>query len=86
MMYDFQDFSIDLTKAIDVEPFDNRPDYYGVIFKTTTERFRFQVIHNLFMGYRIYIYDDNGYMRDIPFHKGTQGFLPEGIEITWKQK
>ncbi len=84
MMYDFQDFSVDLSIAMEVEQFNQKPDYYGIIFKVRTEKFRFQLIHNLLMGYRIYIYDDNGYLRDIPFHKGTVGFLPDGIKVTWK--
>jgi len=83
MTFDFQDFSIDLTKAIQIESFDET-DYCGIIFKMADVRFRFQVIHNKLMGYRIYIYDDNGHLQDIPFHKGTAGFLPDGIKITWR--
>lgn len=84
MMYDFQDFSIDLTNAIEAETFDNVKDYYGVIFKSVTEKFKYQIIHNLLMGYRIYIYGE-GHLRDMPFHRGTQWFLPEEIKITWKK-
>jgi hypothetical protein len=87
MKYDFHDFSIDLSDAVEVDRFDDRPHYYGVIFRVatkTTDKFKYQLIHNLSMGYRLHIYDGEGHMRDIPFHSGTESFLPEGIDVKWK--
>lgn len=84
MHYDFHDFSIDLSDAIEVERFDDRPHYYGVIFKVVDDKMRYQLIHNLLMGYRFHIYDGMGHMRDIPFSKKTQDFLPEGIVVIWR--
>jgi hypothetical protein len=83
MICSFQDFLMDLSAASEVESFDEK-DYYGIIFKMSNLKFQFQVIHNRLMGYRIYIYNNNGHLQDIPFHKGTVGFLPDGIKVQWK--
>lgn len=146
MKYDFQNFSIDLSEAVEIERFDDRPHYYGVIFKENNKFspppgptecrhrmgccdpyarscgdcygsvdgsakcphrkivksypkwnclhcdgegelpkiFQYQIIHNLYMGYRLLISDGEGYVRDIPFNKWTAGMLPKGINIQWK--
>lgn len=86
MHYDFQDFSIDLSEAIEIDHFNDRPHYYGVIFKVAEGKMKYQLIHNILMDYRIYIYDGEGHMKDIPFHRGTEDFLPEGVKINWKDK
>ena len=85
MIYDFQDFSVNLISAIKIKLFDDKPHYYGVIFKVHNDNMNYQLIHNILMGYRLHIYNDYGYMKDLPFHKETEKFLPDNIKIEWKK-
>ena len=47
---------------------------------------KYQLIHNLHLGYRLLMNEDEGNVRDLPFHQGTEGFLPEGVSVEWKVK
>lgn len=52
-------------------------DYYGVIFHV--EGVKYEVLANRYMGERIYVSEGEGCWKDMPFHMGTAGFLPDCI-------
>jgi hypothetical protein len=62
--------------------------YYGIIFMIDGDgnsivnptHGRYDVVHNFVLGDRLLICNQNGW-KDIPFHSGTFGFLPKGIEV-----
>lgn len=56
--------------------------YYGIIFYVYNDNnylnegcSRYDIVHNIYLGNRILIYDSEG-CRDIPFKKATFGLLP----------
>jgi len=53
--------------------------YYGIIFYVDDGKW--DLIHNIYMGNRLLINEHEYWLKDIPFHKGTFRFLPEGIEV-----
>lgn len=53
--------------------------YYGIIFHIGEGRW--DVIHNIHMGNRLLISEHPYWLKDIPFHKGTFNFLPDGIKV-----
>lgn len=83
LKFDFHDFSIELEDSLEIDEFKDLPHYYGIIFHTN--KMKYQVIHNMLMGYRLIIYDNYGFSKDIPFKKETQNFLPEGVLTTWRE-
>jgi hypothetical protein len=81
--FNFQDFYILFPDQMQFEPFEELPDYYGIIFDV--KGMKHQIIHHMDLGYRILIYiTGEGMSRDIPFHKGTEHFLPEGVKVVWE--
>jgi hypothetical protein len=62
--------------------------YHGIIFYVYDDNsflagsyFRYDVIHNIYLGNRILINDAEGW-RDIPFEKSTFGFLPTCVKVS----
>jgi len=62
--------------------------YYGIIFtlpdkgnRTFNKDGKYDVVHHYHMDWeRLIINDEQGW-KDIPFHRGTYHFLPEGIKV-----
>lgn len=80
--YNFPDFTLKY-ENINATTFENLPDYYGIVFKFGDDRF--EIIHNLLMGYRLIMNNLINYScKEVPFKQETAGFLPDGIEVIWK--
>jgi hypothetical protein len=54
--------------------------YCGIIFHINN--YRYDIVNNYVMGFRLIINDLDGGWKDIPFKKATFGFLPDIIEVT----
>lgn len=80
MVLRVEDFVFTFDEAVTRhETFDNRPDYYGVIFHTE-DGYRHEVISSK-LGVRVLINHKTwlGYGEDVPFHEGTFWKLPAGV-------
>lgn len=75
------DYLIRIPDDIVLTPFECT-DYYGV--QLVVGGVKYDVLANQYMGERILISEGYGSTRDMPFHLGTAGFLPTGIEVTKK--
>ena len=77
-LFVLDNFQLIFDASIKHETYDT-PWYYGIIFYLGEAKW--EVIHNYLMGNRMYISEREYWMRDIPFHKGTAGILPEQIKV-----
>lgn len=68
-------------KTVRAEPYDFTPHYTGVVFFANQNRY--DVVANPLLGPRLIITSTVtlGGFRDVPFHQGTVGLLPKGIEV-----
>lgn len=55
------------------------PAYRGVGF--TWNGVKFEVLENVLLGPRLLISEGLGWLRDMPFHAGTAGFIPDVVRV-----
>lgn len=55
------------------------PDYNGVIF--VVDGVKYDVVNNKALGMRLLISEGLGWLKDLPLHLKTLGFLPDVIRV-----
>lgn len=82
MKYQAGVYELRWSESVKAEVFDALPDYHGVSFYDGA--FRYDVVVNTLMGLRLHITrtDVTGFLQDMPFHRGTAGLLPAGVEVS----
>lgn len=82
MEFKFTDFTVIFDNKIKYEIFEELPDYYGIVFKIGGGKI--ELLHHIYLGYRLLISKAEFYNQDIPFSKKTEFYL-EGIEVKWNK-
>lgn len=71
-------FRLTFPKDLEIETYEC-PDYHGASF--TWNGVKFDVLDNVLLGPRLIISEGPGWLRDMPFHAGTAGFIPAIVHV-----
>jgi hypothetical protein len=80
MKITFEDYIFTVNDDIEYCTFDEK-SYHGITFYVDGNQY--ELIRGV-MGDRLVISHKDGSWKDVPFHEGTWGFLPEEIQIRRK--
>ena len=82
MLHDLKDFIITFPDDMTHETYSFK-DMAGIILKVG--KVTYDVVANIHLGNRLIINGPHeAEWRDIPFHRGTDSFLPEGVSVQWR--
>lgn len=72
-----ENFVLSFPNTTRFETFNDPENYYGIIFKRDKEKYE---VLDCRLGPRLLINNKDG-VKDIPFHMGTAGLLPNFIKV-----
>jgi hypothetical protein len=80
-MFKAGDYEVYWAESVQAQVFEDLPHCHGISF--TADSCRYDIVVNPILGLRLNItkLDCPGHFQDMPFHLGTAGFLPEGVEV-----